>query len=167
MKVIEPASLYKDLQVGIYELSNQKTYLPTYQDHTVFYWGGESRHYVIALKIKDIDFQVYVAYGGFDRFSEVQADIDGASAVLSVFPDKGGILGKKKASARLDFAKGDHNFSDTRELPADLQKLTEVMLEALAQATQLCIAAAEEKKASRQADENARRARALEDIKKL
>ena len=167
MKIIEPASLYKDLQMGIYALSDQGTYLPPYKYPTVFYWSDERRHYVITLKIKDIDFQVYVAYGGFDRFSEVQADIDGAGAVLSVFSSKGGLLGGSKATGRLDFANRELSFTDTRELPAELQKLAEAMLEALGQATQLCIAAAEEKKSKRQADEDVRRDRALEDIKKL
>jgi hypothetical protein len=167
MKVIEPSSLYEDLQRGIYELSHQGTYLPPYQYPNVFYWSEDNRPYVIALKIKDIDFQVYVAYGGFDRFSEVQADIDGAVAVLNVFLNKGGLLGKKSGKARLDFAKRELSFTDTKELPVDLQKLAEAMLEALGEATQLCIAAAEEKKANRQADEDARRARAIEEIKKL
>jgi hypothetical protein len=167
MKVIEPASLYEDLQSGIHELARQGTYSPLYKYPSVFFWSEENRHYVFALKIKEIDFQVYVAYGGWDRFSEVQADIDGVSAVLSVFPDRGGFFGKKKGAARLDFAEQELNFSDTRELPVELQKLAEAMLEALGQATQLCIAAAEEKKQQRQADEDTRRTRALEDIKKL
>jgi hypothetical protein len=167
MKVIEPASLYEDLQSGIHELARQGTYTPLYKYPSVFSWSEETRRYVFALKIKEIDFQVYVAYGGFDRFSEVQADIDGAGAVLSVYPDRGGFFGKKKAGARLDFARQEVNFSDTRELPVELQKLAEAMLEALAQATQLCIASAEEGKQQRQADEDTRRQKALEDIKKL
>ena len=160
MKVINPSSRYSDqLFGGVAAAVKSGKWKPDNKYPSLLYrWSENKRDDVLSLTVHGSEYQVYVSYGG-EYASWVMTDIDGSLAKMSTWQ------GGKKDRARLYFAGKELSFSDTRELPAELRGLCETMLEALAQATQICVdayvvAAAEKKEKRRRAD-------AIADIKNL
>ena len=130
----------------------------------LYQWPENEQRDVLSVTVKGIECQVRPLFGKFDH-TQIRADVGGSIAYMSLWRKEGAL--RKRDGAYLDFAGKEISFSDTDELPADLRGLATTMLEALGKAVAACVEAHDKRMAASAADEAARRAAAIEDIKRL
>jgi len=169
MKVINPSTTHNNesqLQSGMYEACRSGKWKPdaVTSQKLLYNWDQNIQKYALSVTVRGTEFQVVVC-NSRDQ-STVIADIDGTFAEMNTWQEKG-TFGKRDR-ARLYFADKEFaSFSDTRELPTAVRGLGDAMLEALAQATQICLDAQKALVAAKIANEEKRRAAAIADIKNL
>ena len=171
MKVVNPSTAFPSTATNswahysAYDVRKAGLMVPGNSYPCLLYkWPEDKQRDMLSVTVNGIECQVRPLFGKFDH-SEIMADIGGPIAYMSLWRDEK-IL-RKRDGAFIDFAYRELSFSDTGELPADLRGLATTMLEALGKAVAACVETHDKLAAASAADEEKRRAVAIEDIKRL
>ena len=140
MKIIQPVEKYKydELAEGRRLASETTTYQAPKIGADGFVWtrpGASYLYEAIAFEFKGVECQVRVCDNA-DGNSRVIANIVGEAAYLHVYRESGFLHPHNRADLR--FGPDELSFNRTEELPAELQKLAEFLLEALMEAARIC-----------------------------